>query len=90
MNPLIQVVRFFPRVKRMKMRSSHKKSNPFERPIKARTLIAAVQSMVERLGLNDAEVTVSDNKRFLNISCYGADGRSAQICLVEDVFKGVG
>ena len=65
-------------------------NDPFERPIKARTLLRSLQSMVERLGLNDAEVTVGDNKRFLNINCYGADARSAQICLVEDVFEGVG
>lgn len=65
-------------------------SDPFERPIKARTLLRSFQSAVERLGLNDAEVTVSDNKRFLNISCYGADERRASICLVEDVFEGVG
>jgi len=59
--------------------------DPFERPVKARTLITALQSMLERLGVDDAEVTVSDNKRFLNIHC--ADEKRASICLVEDVFS---
>jgi hypothetical protein len=56
----------------------------FERPIKVRTLIANLQSMLERLELGDARVTVSDDKRFLIMS--GAGNRHADICLVEDVF----
>jgi len=61
-------------------------SDPFERPVKVETLIANLQ--YELKGRNDARVTVSINKRFLNIDSVGA--RRAQIRLMEDVFEGVG
>jgi len=61
-------------------------SDPFERPVKVETLIANLQ--YELKGRNDARVTVSIIRRFLNIDSVGA--RRAQIRLMEDVFEGVG